>query len=490
MQRRSMIRRAMAIAVAASTTLTMVGPAIPARAATGTLRLFAQNSEVTLRHREGRPAFLNAGIYAAAEGGRFEIHANRADYASPIVGSQWADGAWVQDLDPALLSGWDGLLSFLHVRVKNPAGNVIIDQDLDWCPVGWDNQRVDDSGPDVQRMPFGGCYVMPFALGTVMGLDQGWASPVSSRYGGGEPVVITGRDGAYRVTYSFPRNVIDTFGFDPDHASAKVTVNVETGRHRASSERRTSASDQEPAPRVPTDADPDPSTVPDLIPTPAWSMRVTRPREGGEFLAFASNIWNAGPSPMVVEGFRRPDSDVMDAYEYFYDGDTAVSRAPVGEFEFDTRDGHHHWHMDQFVQYDLLNADQSQIVRSTKQSFCLVPTDAIDITVDNAEWRPDNFGGLGTACGGSNAIWIREVLPVGWGDTYYQYVAGQSFPIRRLPNGRYYVRVTANPTGEMIEASTDNNVSLRRVVLRGTPGHRRVIVPPHQLVDSEGCRFC
>src|SRR5215210_910118 len=290
-QRRSMIRRAMAIAVAASTTLTMVGPAIPARAATGTLRLFAQNSEVTLRHREGRPAFLNAGIYAAAEGGRFEIHANRADYASPIVGSQWADGARVQDLDPALLSGWDGLLSFLHVRVKNPAGNVIIDQYLDWCPVGWDNQRVDDSGPDVQRMPFGGCYVMPFALGTVMGLDQGWASPVSSRYGGGEPVVITGRDGAYRVTYSFPRNVIDTFGFDPDHASAKVTVNVETGRHRASSERRTSASDQEPAPRVPTDADPDPSTVPDLIPTPAWSMRVTRPREGGEFLAFASNIW-------------------------------------------------------------------------------------------------------------------------------------------------------------------------------------------------------
>jgi hypothetical protein len=481
----------MALALTAALSITVLGAA-PAQAAPGTLKLFAQNAEITVRHRDDRGAYLNSGVFAAAVGGDFEIHANRADYASPIVGSQWADGAWVQDIDPALMNEWYGFVSFFHVQVKNPAGNVIIDQDLDWCPVGWNNERVDDSGPDVQRMPFDGCYAMPFARGTVMGIDQGWATPVSSRYGGIEPVYLGGREGTYRVTYSFPQNVIDEFGFDPDHAVARVTVHLESGRHRtAARAERPAASTQDPAPRVPTDPTPDPSIVPDLIPTPAWSMRLNRPRSGGEFLAFASNIWNAGPSPMVVEGFRRPDSDVMDAYEYFYDGDTPVSRAPVGTFEFDRRHGHHHWHMDQFVQYDLLNADQSEIVRSTKQSFCLVPTDAIDLTVPNADWRPDYYGGgLGTACGGSDAIWIREVLPVGWGDTYYQYVAGQSFPVKGLPNGRYYIRITANPTGEMIEASTDNNVSLRRVVLRGTPGHRRVIVPPYQLIDSDGCRFC
>ena len=110
----------------------------------------------------------------------------------------------MQDLDPSLDDGWDGLLSFLHVRVKNPAGNVIIDRDLDWCPVGWEIQRVDDSGPDVPRMPFDGCYAMPFALGTVMGLDQGWAAPVSSRYGSSDPVLLDGRDGAYRVTLLLP----------------------------------------------------------------------------------------------------------------------------------------------------------------------------------------------------------------------------------------------------------------------------------------------
>jgi hypothetical protein len=42
----------------------------------------------------------------------------------------------------------------------------------------------------------------------------------------------------------------------------------------------------------------------------------------------------------------------------------------------------------------------------------------------------------------------------------------------------------------MIEADSSNNTTLRRVVLRGTPGHRRVVVPPYMGIDSESCWFC
>ena len=225
--------------------------------------------------------------------------------------------------------------------------------------------------------------------------------------------------------------------------------------------------------------------MPDLIPLPAFGMGIYHRRGGGDFLAFGANIWSAGPSPMVVEGFRRQNSDVMDAYEYFYDGDTPVGRAPVGTFEFDDRKGHHHWHMEQFARYSLLNADQTEVVLSTKQSFCLAPTDPIDLRLPTAEWSPSWYGGggLSTACGGSDAIWIREVLPVGWGDTYYQYVAGQSFDITHLPNGRYYVQVQANPTGSMIETTQDNNTSLRRVILKGKPG-----TPPRHRAAVHGHR--
>jgi hypothetical protein len=477
--------------------MTSVQGVLPARAVqAGTLKLFAQKPEITVHHSPHRAVVLNAGVYAEALGGDFEIHETRADYLSPIEASQWAGGSLVQNLDPSMVDSWNGLANFLHVRVKAPNGDTIIDRDQTWCPGGYGIQRVDDSGPDVTRLPQFGCFANPFTLGLVYGVDQGWAAPVSSRYWTGtEPVIFSGRDGTYHVTYSFPQAVIDTFGIDPRDAEAKVTVNVETTRRVAAraSTARTAPANESAAPRVPIDPNPDPSIRPDLQALPSSYMRVQNLKDGRSFLAFAATIWSSGPSPMVVEGYRRPGSDVMDAFEYFYDGDTAVSKAPVGTFEYDTRKGHHHWHMEQFARYSLLNADQSEAVLSEKQSFCLAPTDAIDLTQPNADWSPTWYGGsdgLSTACGGSDAIWIREVLPVGWGDTYYQWVGGQSFDITGLPNGRYYVKVAANPTGSMIETDPNNNPSLRRVILRGTRGHRRVIVPPYMGIDTDGCRFC
>jgi hypothetical protein len=77
-------------------------------------------------------------------------------------------------------------------------------------------------------------------------------------------------------------------------------------------------------------------------------------------------------------------------------------------------------------------------------------------------------------------------LPAGWGDTYGQFLAGQAFDITDLPNGTYYVKVVANPDGRLIERRSDNNVSFRRVILRGTAGARTVTVPPYRGIDTEG----
>ncbi len=51
--------------------------------------------------------------------------------------------------------------------------------------------------------------------------------------------------------------------------------------------------------------------------------------------------------------------------------------------------------MEQFARYSLLNADQSEVVLSTKQSFCLAPTDPIDLRLPTAEWLPSWYGGGG-----------------------------------------------------------------------------------------------
>lgn len=151
--------------------------------------------------------------------------------------------------------------------------------------------------------------------------------------------------------------------------------------------------------------------------------------------------------------------------------------------EWDPRIGHEHWHFTDFASYHLLAADKKEIVKSGKEAFCLANTDAIDYTVKNANRHPYNTD-LSTACGRQNSISVREVLDVGSGDTYTQYRPGQSFDITDLPNGTYYIEVVANPAKRLKETDLKNNVSLRKVVLGGTPGARTVKVPPFDLINA------
>ena len=103
-----------------------------------------------------------------------------------------------------------------------------------------------------------------------------------------------------------------------------------------------------------------------------------------------------------------------------------------------------------------------------------------------ADWNPGQLGFGGSVCGSQNSLWTRETLPTGWGDTYFQGLPGQSFDITHLRNGTYFIAVKANPTNELYERSTANNVRYRRVILGGTPGARTVTVPPWNGIDTEG----
>ena len=123
-------------------------------------------------------------------------------------------------------------------------------------------------------------------------------------------------------------------------------------------------------------------------------------------------------------------------------------------------------------------------VRSHKQGFCIAPSDEVDLLLPHAVWRP-SFVGLEGQCGAPTALWVAEELPVGWGDTYIQSLAGQSFGITHVPNGTCYIKVTANPEKVLYETTTRNDISLRKVILGGTPGHRTVKVPPWHGNDPE-----
>jgi hypothetical protein len=73
---------------------------------------------------------------------------------------------------------------------------------------------------------------------------------------------------------------------------------------------------------------------------------------------------------------------------------------------------------------------------------------------------------------------------VGWGDTYYQSLPGQAFDVTDLPNGTYYVEVSANPDGLLHEQDATNNASVRKVVLKGKPGARQLVVQDLTWIDG------
>ncbi len=490
---------ALVVSVALFATTLLVETAAPAAAAAPpSIRLIRGTPKVTLKRPINRPAYLDLGVYVAAVDGAFEVWASRSDYDTPVSFWQVLRSDRAISTYPLAITAknpWIGLPKFLHLTVANDAGKVVLDRFRPFCPGSGELARVNDGGPDVPTYPQF-CGGNPFTLGEVWGIDDGWAS---NAFGYGTNTTINGPDGHYTATVEIAPGYQSMFGVDPADASVSVSLRVKTQRHstclpfcEGGVQRRGLGHDEgsnlgSQADSVPVVSDPDPSVRPDLVALPAWGITIDHQRKSDrDYLDFGATVWDKGPSPMVIEGFRRPDgAPVMDGWEYFYSNGVPVGRAPAGDLMWDARPGHQHWHFEQFARYALLGADQTQIVRSQKTGFCLAPTDAIDLTLSGAEWNPYQIG-LGTACGSRGSIWTREVLPTGWGDTYFQGLPGQSFDITDLPNGTYYISVQANPDGSLVEVSTENNTELRRVILGGRPGHRTVEVPPWHGIDTEG----
>jgi hypothetical protein len=49
----------------------------------------------------------------------------------------------------------------------------------------------------------------------------------------------------------------------------------------------------------------------------------------------------------------------------------------------------------------------------------------------------------------------------------------------------YYIEIIANPEHLLHEVSTANDISLRKVIIGGTRGHRTVRVPAYDGIDPE-----
>ena len=496
------------------------------------LTLIAAAKSVNLvRYADDPGNWLDVGAHVVAGAGPLDIRVNRASYAAPIVARQIITEHGRQrtrTLPAGLVTSFSGFSAFTHVSLADATGMTVFERDDDFCPNTFGTARTRVDAPDASPYPRF-CPRAPFTLGAVWGVQAGWSAalaPEEPRFG---PVDVP--DGSYTVTVSVNPPYRKLFGIPVDRATVKVAMTVRTiagpgegpgsravaapsgspgraagnGRrlpdrsshdrsshHRSSHGQATSDSAPGLAPlaRRPTiglrtRASAAAGPRPDLRALPAWWINLSKEADDDhDYLSFDATVWNAGTSPLVVDGFRRTGTDVMDAYQYFFDASgKQTGYIPAGTMQWDPRDGHDHWHLTGFARYRLLDATKKLAVRSGKEGFCLANTDAVDYTVPNAEWQPTNTD-LSTACGRESSPAVRQVLDIGNGDTYAQYQPGQSFDITDVPNGTYYIEVAANPEKRFAETNTANNSSLRKVVLGGVPGRRTLKVPPHHGIDG------
>ena len=463
--------------------------ATPAALAQGPppLQLMGTASAVTLSRTEIQTRIpLDVGAFLRAGASPFEIRVTRRSYHDPIVAAQVIRDrgrTWTRPVSTEVVRDFGGFFDFLRLTLTNAAGEQVLEVQQDFCPNGR-TVRLRPDAPDASGYP-PSCPHNPFALGSVWGIQAGWGTSPVDPY-----AVVETRglpDGVYTARLGVTEPYQRAFGIPGDPVTVQVALRTVARPPAAPGDRRTAggAASRPNGPPVVPDR-----VRPDLIALPAWAIDVLgdnpgTPQVEPDRLTFAANVWNAGPSPLVVDGFRRPDEAVMDSYQYFYDDrGNQVGYAPVGSMEWDPQPEHHHWHFRDFAGYRLLDSDQHEVTRSQKEAFCLANTDAINLFVKNAAWQPDNTD-LHTSCGDEDSVTVRQFLAVGHGDTYPNSAPGRALDIQDLPNGTYYIQVVANPDQVLYERNPGNNTSLRMVILGGVPGARTVRVPPYELIDTD-----
>lgn len=458
-----------------------------------TIKLTVAQKTITAP-RFGKNVFIDPGVYVTALGSQLQFDVQRASYAKPIRGTEVTHlGSKVTVEQPVpswAIHSFAGLAKFIRVTIKNSHGKIVASQVRTFCPNNFNPQRAASSSPRTSPFPEG-CTSDPFEKGMVFGIQKGWGSDALTGAGGFGNLAPKLPLGIYKVIVNITKPWQRLLHISKFDAIARVRVKVIKEQNCidcfAKRPKRTQTGRALPKlPAVATLTSPPAAVLPDLVPLPsydirAFNLKATKTSPARSQLSFAATVSSLGQARLDVEGFRSNGSEKMKAYQYFFRDGRAIGRAPVGTMGFS---GYNKWHFSQFAQYKLLNARKKVVISSDKVGFCIAPTDGVNLTLPGATWQP-SFVGLSGACGSETALSVQEEMPVGWGDTYFQFIPGQSFNISHLANGTYYVEIIANPGKRLHETNLNNDVSLRKVIIGGTSGHRTVRVPAVHGINPE-----
>ncbi len=233
LKQRNVITAATAVAglVIASAASAVSAPAVQATAAQATqgpaIKLIAAQHTITVP-RFGNQVFVDPGIWVASLGAPLQLNVGRASYTDPVTITQVIGQPGLppqtRPLPASVLDGWNGLKNFISLTIKNKAGRVVATTRLTLCPDSFDPERASPDSPSTSPYPQQCAAMDPFQIGTVWGIEQGWAVN-AAQFGRTYRLAL----GTYRVTESITSAYTQLFGIPPADATATVVMNVVKG---------------------------------------------------------------------------------------------------------------------------------------------------------------------------------------------------------------------------------------------------------------------
>lgn len=125
------------------------------------------------KDKEAPDTQLDLGVYLGATGSPFEVRVQRKSYGDPVTATR-VNGNRAEPLPAGPVKNFSGFSKFLHITLTDAKGKKVLDRVQDACPAS-EAARVKPGAPDKSPYPVG-CSNNPWTLGSVWGIQNGWAT--------------------------------------------------------------------------------------------------------------------------------------------------------------------------------------------------------------------------------------------------------------------------------------------------------------------------
>jgi hypothetical protein len=209
--------------------------------------------------------------------------------------------------------------------------------------------------------------------------------------------------------------------------------------------------------------------LPDLAVLAPRDFRIVVPDSGRRLLRFTTIIVNIGRGPFQLSGYDddgfAAKKDILSVNQQILEPDGTFSRHRTDATMFWSGDGHDHWHVTDLQVSKLQNLENEEVGSIKKVGFCFV---------DNYRYgssQPPYYTQAINICQTKANGRVPMGVSKNWGDTYPYTFKYQWVNITDLPNGKYRLRVIADPAdvpgGLFIESDETNNVGWAKIRIQG-----------------------